>query len=160
MGVMGNQNPARSPIPCTSRAFGLLVAAIFASLAACGGGGLDAELGGGSPTVDAGDRPADGSEEGEEERDQAVGELSELTFTSQLVTTADWPAKLAVAPDGRLFYSEYRSGNIRIIGAAGQLLEQPFAQIDVAKYALPGGQVFGLFGLAFDPDFEANHFDR
>ncbi len=86
------------------------------------------------------------------------GELARSTFTSELVTAADAPAKLAVAPDGRLFYSEYRTGNIRIISADGQLLEEPFAHVDIAEYFIGTTQVWGLFGLAFDPEFEKNHY--
>lgn len=70
-----------------------------------------------------------------------------------VVPDAQFPAKLAFAPDGRLFYSELRTGNIRVIDADGLLLEQPFAHVDVGTY-----QFWGLFGLAFDPDFETNHY--
>lgn len=81
------------------------------------------------------------------------GELARFKFSSELVTTADKPVKLAVAPDGRLFYSEYRNGNIRIIDADGLLLEEPFAHVDVGDFIN-----WGLFGLAFDPEFETNHY--
>ena len=84
--------------------------------------------------------------------------LARFTFTSELVTTAEAPAKLAVAPDGRLFYSEYRAGDIRIISADGQLLEKPFAHVDIAEYVLQGVNHWGLFGLAFDPEFDKNHY--
>ena len=86
------------------------------------------------------------------------GELARFTFTSELVTAADAPVKLAAAPDGRTFYSEYRAGNIRIISADGQLLEQPFAHVDVAEFKQAGVNQWGLFGLAFDPEFETNHY--
>ncbi|MCH7577219.1 MAG: PQQ-dependent sugar dehydrogenase [Chloroflexi bacterium] len=82
-----------------------------------------------------------------------AGELAQFTFTSELVTEADAPAKLAVAPDGRIFYSEYRAGDIRIIDADGQPLEQPFAHVEVADFIH-----WGLFGLTFDPEFEKNHY--
>lgn len=64
-----------------------------------------------------------------------------------------FPVKLAFAPDGRLFYSEQRTGNIRIITTEGDLLPEPFAHVDVVD-----SPVVGLFGLAFDPDFETNHY--
>jgi glucose/arabinose dehydrogenase len=72
---------------------------------------------------------------------------------SELVTEADNPAALAFAPDGRLFYTEQLTGNIRVVTAEGELLEEPFAQVEVAQYI-----EWGLTGLAADPDFETNHY--
>ena len=70
---------------------------------------------------------------------------------SEMVTLAERPTALAFAPDGRLFYGELFSGNIRIVTPDGQLLEEPFAHVD-AKVWLN----WGLTGLALDPDFETN----
>lgn len=72
---------------------------------------------------------------------------------SELVTAADHPVAIAFAPDGRLFYAEQFSGNIRVVTAEGELLEAPFAHLDVALYI-----EWGLTGLALDPDFESNHY--
>lgn len=60
-------------------------------------------------------------------------------------------AKLALAPDGRLFFTEVDTGNIRIVTAAGTLLGTPFATLPV----LNGGHQ-GLLGLALDPAFGVN----
>ena len=60
---------------------------------------------------------------------------------------------MAFAPDGRLFYGEQFTGNIRVITAEGELLEEPFAQMELALYI-----EWGLTGLALDPDFETNHY--
>lgn len=58
---------------------------------------------------------------------------------------------LTIAPDDRIFVSE-QAGAIRII-ENGQLLETPFATLPaVAEVEL------GLKGIAFDPDFESNHY--
>ncbi len=72
---------------------------------------------------------------------------------SELVTAADHPAALAFAPDGRLFYAEQFTGNIRVLTPDGELLEEPFAQLPVALYI-----EWGLTGLAVDSDFETNHY--
>ncbi len=65
---------------------------------------------------------------------------------------ANFPATMAFAPDGRLFYNELRTGNIRIV-SNGQLLAQPLATLPVSTN---GEQ--GLIGLTFDPNFSQNRF--
>ena len=70
---------------------------------------------------------------------------------SEVVTVADRPFALTFAPDGRLFYGEQFTGNIRVITPDGELQGEPFAHVD-AKVFLN----WGLTGLALDPDFEAN----
>ena len=72
---------------------------------------------------------------------------------SELVVEADHAIAMAFAPDGRLFYAEQFTGNIRVITAEGELLEVPFAQMELALYV-----EWGLTGLALDPDFETNHY--
>ncbi len=72
---------------------------------------------------------------------------------SEFVVEADNPAAMAFAPDGRLFYVEQFTGNIRVVTTEGELLEQPFAQVEVALYL-----EWGLTGLAVDPDFEENDY--
>lgn len=81
------------------------------------------------------------------------GEDNPFDVKSELVTDAKRPVALAFAPDGRLFYAEEHTGNIRIIDADGELLEEPFINIDVLVYL-----EWALTGLALDPDFEANHY--
>ena len=75
-------------------------------------------------------------------------------ITSQVVVPdAAIPIAMGFAPDGRLFYAERDTGKVRIVGADGQLVVQPFVQLGVAL-----GTGWGLLGLALDPDFETNHF--
>ncbi len=81
------------------------------------------------------------------------GEENPFRVKSEVVTQADRPAAMAFAPDGRLFYAEQLTGNIRVMTPDGTLLPQPFAQVEVAVYL-----EWGLTDLAFDPDFETNHF--
>ena len=64
-----------------------------------------------------------------------------------------WPVALAAAPDGRLFYAELLTGNIRI-WRDGQLLPEPFASItDVSNHGESG-----LLGLALHPEFPEEPF--
>ncbi len=69
-----------------------------------------------------------------------------------VVSGADFPTNMAFAPDGRLFYTEKETGNIRIV-QDGNLLPQPFATLPVQ-----GGGESGLLGLALDPDFARTPF--
>ncbi|HZP25450.1 MAG TPA: PQQ-dependent sugar dehydrogenase [Dehalococcoidia bacterium] len=66
-----------------------------------------------------------------------------------VVANAVFPSALAFAPDGRLFYTELKTGDIRIVTPQGQLLAQPFAHFDVANQG-----EWGLLGIALDPDFD------
>ena len=64
------------------------------------------------------------------------------------VTDAAWPVALAAAQDGRLFFAELLTGNIRVL-QDGQVLTRPFATLeDVSNHAESG-----LLGLALHPDF-------
>ena len=64
------------------------------------------------------------------------------------VADAAWPVALAAAPDGRLFYAELLTGNIRIL-QGGKVLPKPFATIeDVSNF-----RESGFLGLALHPDF-------
>jgi len=80
-------------------------------------------------------------------------EKNPFSVKSEVVTAADRPITLAFAPDGRLFYGEHQTGNIRIVTADGTLLSEPFAHVDVHI-----GLEWGLTGLAIDPDFDRNHY--
>ncbi len=70
-----------------------------------------------------------------------------------VVPNADFPVSIAFAPDGRLFYTEKNSGQIRIV-QNGQLLVNPF--FTVTPLATAGER--GLLGIAFDPNFTNNRF--
>jgi glucose/arabinose dehydrogenase len=61
------------------------------------------------------------------------------------------PTSMALAPDGRIFITE-KSGKVRIV-REGQLLPEPFLQLDVDNY-----NERGLGGIAFHPGFEQNHY--
>lgn len=72
-------------------------------------------------------------------------------FESELYMEASYASAMAFAPDGRLFYTERNSGNVRVVAADGTLQEEPFANVAVAQ-----GFEWGLLGLTLDPDFETN----
>jgi glucose/arabinose dehydrogenase len=75
---------------------------------------------------------------------EAAGQIS--VYRSGL----NWPIALGFAPDGRIFFAERLTGNIRII-ENGSLLPTPF-------YTLTGTETSGergLLGLALDPEFDA-----
>lgn len=110
------------------RAAPRFLVAAFALSAACGGGGG----GGGTPQV------------------LPPGLLSlDAAFEAEIwIPSLSAPSKMAFAPDGRLFFTELTTGNIRIVDAGGALLPTPFATIPVLT-----GAERGLLGIAFAPDF-------
>ncbi len=81
----------------------------------------------------------------------ACGGSASLLRSEVVVADAEFPSALAFAPDGRLFYTELQSGDIRVVSADGALSAVPFAHIDVATKG-----EWGLIGLALDPDFATN----
>jgi glucose/arabinose dehydrogenase/PKD repeat protein len=71
-----------------------------------------------------------------------------------LVTGLTYPVAVTWAPDGRMFVAEH-AGTIRVVTAAGQLLDEPL--LDIADHTnLIIDQ--GILGLAADSDFENNHY--
>lgn len=63
----------------------------------------------------------------------------------------DTPTGFDIAPDGRIFILE-QAGTVSIL-KNGQLLDQPFAEVLTVT---TGDR--GLLGIAFDPDFNTNHY--
>ncbi len=71
-----------------------------------------------------------------------------------LVTDAvSMPSSINFAPDGRMFFIEVWTGTIRIV-EDGQLLDEPFATLDIVQ--AEGFTEHGILGLALHPDFENN----
>jgi glucose/arabinose dehydrogenase len=62
-------------------------------------------------------------------------------------------ASMAFTPDGRLFFSEKNTGEVKIM-TDNKVLPKPFVKI--SDYYVDAEQ--GLLGLAVDPLFEKNHF--
>ncbi len=60
-----------------------------------------------------------------------------------------FPANMALASDGRIFFTEKDTGDVRIL-QDGEVLPQPFTHLDVI-----GGGETGLLGIALHPEFPA-----
>lgn len=71
-----------------------------------------------------------------------------------LLTGLNFPVSLKFAPDGRIFYTEKNTGNIRITQPNGTLLPTPFATISPI---FTDGEA-GLLGIALDPAFASNNY--
>ncbi len=80
-------------------------------------------------------------------------------FTSMKIGSADLPAGLAAAPDGRILYSEFWRGRVRVIRPNGTLDPEPWADVNEI-YGIRWTRFYhgGLSGIAFDPDYERNRF--
>src|SRR3954468_22369259 len=74
-------------------------------------------------------------------------------FTETRVATGlAQPVQMEFAPDGRLFITE-KTGNVRVMTAAGQLLPTPFMHLTVDAQGERGA-----LGITFDPNFTTNHY--
>ncbi len=72
-----------------------------------------------------------------------------LTVARQPVADdLEFPTNMAVAPDGRVFFTEKDTGRIRIL-QDGKVLEEPFAELTSTH----NGQENGLLGIALHPEF-------
>ena len=71
-----------------------------------------------------------------------------------LLTGLHFPVSLKFAPDGRIFFNEKNTGNIRILLPNGTLLPTPLATVT----PLFNGGEAGLLGLALDPAFTSNSY--
>ncbi len=89
--------------------------------------------------------------------DLAVGtalpaEVSALAagFVAERVATGlAFPSKMALAPDGRVFFSELKTGQVRVVSAGGVLDPTPWATLSVQG----AGSHQGLLALALSPGF-------
>jgi glucose/arabinose dehydrogenase len=84
----------------------------------------------------------------------AIIHQSRASQVSTLLTGLSFPVALAFAPDGRIFFTEKDTGNIRVIQANNTLLATPFATV---PNIYNSGEA-GLLGIALDPTFTTNHY--
>jgi len=70
-----------------------------------------------------------------------------------VVDDADTPVAMAFTPDGRLFFGELHTGQVRIVDREGRLQREPFLTL-----AVSGQPQAGLLGIAIDPEFRRNHY--
>ena len=71
-----------------------------------------------------------------------------------LLTGLNFPVSLGFAPDGRIFFTEKNTGNIRIIQTNGTLLPTSFATVN----PILNVEEAGLLGIALDPAFSSNNY--
>ena len=60
---------------------------------------------------------------------------------------------MVFAPDGRLFFTEKNTGEIRIMTSEHKILDNPFASVNDLYVSWEQG----MLGLAIDPEFNINH---
>jgi len=77
---------------------------------------------------------------------------STASTVTTILTGLNFPLSLRFAPDGRIFFNEKDTGNIRVIQQNGTLLLTPFATISPI---FTDGES-GLLGIALDPSFASN----
>lgn len=117
----------------------VLVLALAALLAGCGGEDEDGRPAAASPTPEATATAP--------EQEPPAGQRVETVATGLEV-----PWEIAFLPDGSALVTE-RPGRVRLLTAAGTLRDEPVARIEVS--AVGEG---GLLGLALDPGFAENRF--
>ena len=79
------------------------------------------------------------------------------SLSATKVTDGNYPAGLAVAPDGRIFFTELYGGVIRVIDERGAVTEwyDVNEHFDIEWTEFYHG---GLSAIAIDPEFRTNHF--
>lgn len=78
-------------------------------------------------------------------------EVTGVSYTVETYSLANFPVGMVFASDGRLFYNEKTTGNVRMIDVEGKLQREPV--ISLPTDAL---QERGMLGLALDPAFDEN----
>lgn len=76
-----------------------------------------------------------------------------VDYSVERYLLANYPVALAFAPDGRLFYTEKVTGNVRVVGVDGVLQPDP-----VINLPTTANRERGLIGIAFDPNYVDNGF--
>jgi len=81
------------------------------------------------------------------------GDLKDISGNNYHGSERTLISSMVFAPDGRLFFSEKDTGNIKIM-KDGNVNFEPFARL----YDYYSNWEQGLLGLAIDPNFKENHF--
>ncbi|RMG78449.1 MAG: hypothetical protein D6712_21430, partial [Chloroflexi bacterium] len=84
-------------------------------------------------------------------QDTGIFSDGEVNYRLEPFIEANFPVALAFAPDGRLFYTEKTTGNVRLVLPDGTRQTEPV--ITLPTDAL---QERGLLGIALDPSYENN----
>jgi len=80
------------------------------------------------------------------------GNLSDVSDNHNDAIQRSQAVSMAFAPDGRMFFTEKRTGEIRIL-ENDTVLPTPFAKFAKLYF----GDHEGLLGIVLDPDFKSNH---
>jgi len=81
------------------------------------------------------------------------GNLSDVSGNENNAAMNFQISSMIFSPDGRMFFSEKRTGEVRIM-KADHVLSEPFVRLS----DLFIGDHEGLLGITLDPDFETNHY--
>jgi aldose sugar dehydrogenase len=81
----------------------------------------------------------------------ALGQDEQPVYTVERVALANYPVALDFAPDGRIFYTEKSTGNVRVISAEGRTQPTPVITLPVDNLVERG-----LLGIALDPNYSEN----
>ncbi len=73
------------------------------------------------------------------------------SYTVERYTIANYPVAMAFTPDGRLFYTEKATGNVRLVNADGSAQLEPVITLPTDSLVERG-----LLGIALDPDYAEN----
>lgn len=73
-------------------------------------------------------------------------------YTIETYQTANFPVGMVFAPDGRLFYNEKTTGNVRVILADGTQQLEPVVTLETDAL-----QERGMLGITLSPDFETDN---
>lgn len=82
---------------------------------------------------------------------QTFTDDDDVTYTVEQVMPANYPVAMAFTEDGRLFYTEKNTGNVRVIGADGVRQVEPVFNATVSVIAERG-----MLGIALDPNYAEN----
>lgn len=80
-----------------------------------------------------------------------VDEASGVRYTVERFISANFPVGMVFTADGRLFYNEKMTGNVRVVAPDGTLQREP-----VISVAVDGAVERGLLGIALDPAYDEN----
>src|SRR6186713_1651193 len=76
---------------------------------------------------------------------------ADVAYSVEKYLTANFPVAMAFTPDGRLFYTEKATGNVRLAFADGTDQLEPVIHLDTDALVERG-----LLGIALDPDYAEN----
>jgi glucose/arabinose dehydrogenase len=78
-------------------------------------------------------------------------DVTGVSYRVELYLSANYPVALVFASDGRLFYTEKTTGNVRVVSADGERQPEPVITLPTTALAERG-----MLGITLDPDYENN----